>query len=169
MVDPVEHLCEEDRPVQPEHIATGLTLQTHLSVPASIDRACAGVPVPQLMSTQTALDEIAGNTTHTALDEQMDESALLACLDDLQSDDKSCEDALGTLRDVLVQLQAPQGPSALDSGTRTADDASGEVIDLHECLPKCSRLPVVAEDGSERVGNRVSMVEHSNNQGLTAT
>ena len=163
VVDPAEHLGMEDRPTQPEHMATGLTLQTHFSVPANIDYVCACVPVQQL--TSTAVDEIAGNTTHIALDGQMDEGALLACLDDLQSDDNSCEDALGILRAVLVQLQALQGTSTLDSGTRTAEDASGGGIDLQEGLSnECFRLPVVAEDGPVLAG-RVSTVEHSNNQG----
>ena len=108
VVDPAQHLCMEERPVQPGHIATGLTLHTHFGIPANIGCACPRVPVQQLMS--TAENERAGNATHTALDdrpphtstqtcrrgyyEQMDESALLACLDELQSDDKSCEDAL---------------------------------------------------------------------------
>ena len=107
----------------------------------------------------TAVEETA------VLDEQMDESALLACLDDLQSDDKSCDDALGILRAVLVQLQAPPGSSTLDSGTRTADDAGGEGADLHKCPPnECSRSPVVAEVGPE-LASRVPIAEHSNNQG----
>jgi hypothetical protein len=163
VVDPAEYLCMEDRLVQPEHLVPGPTLHTHLGVPANVDSVCACEPVQQLMS--TAVEETA-NTTHIVLDEQMDESALLACLDDLQSDDKSCEDALGILRAVLVQLQAPQGSSNLDSGTRTADDAEGGGVALHECLPKeYSRSPVVAEVGPELAGNGVPIAEHSNNQG----
>ena len=110
VVDPAEHLCKEYRPAQPEHVAIGLTSQIHSGVAANVDRDCAHVPVQQLMS--TAVKEIAGNATHTALDElrppqtsmltcrrgsyeEMEESALLACLEDLQSEDQLCEDALG--------------------------------------------------------------------------